>query len=149
MLGPGASNRILNGLAKVVVPGVITFFAFYAFGIPAGVAFAFPGHLGLVGLWLGLNVGMVVMVGGLVLYLFCFVDWDEASRKARARALARKGERASSSTTSLASADSAAANDPSESMQVAEKLPSQIPEEPVKELQRRSVGSSYLPRDAL
>ena len=74
--------------SQVVVPGIITFVAFYLVGIPFGVSVAFTGpRLGLVGLWMGLDVGMVTMVAGLLVYLFAVIDWEQASRQARERAL--------------------------------------------------------------
>ena len=107
-LGPGVSNRVLNGLGKVLVPGIVTFVAFYIIGLPVGIAAAFHAERGLAGLWFGLDVGMISMVTGLMVYLFCVVDWHAASRKARERALA--GSACPGAAGGLAAADSASAS---------------------------------------
>ena len=39
----GVLNRALNGLSKVVVPGLITLVSFWALGIPSGLAISFGG----------------------------------------------------------------------------------------------------------
>ncbi len=51
----------LRGAGDVRLPFVATVVAHWCVGLPVAIVFAFAGHLGVVGLWLGLTVGLVAV----------------------------------------------------------------------------------------
>ena len=67
------------------VPATINTIAFYAVGLPAAWAFAFPGGFGVFGLWGGLDLGMATLAAGQIVYVWRAVDWEAAARAAQAR----------------------------------------------------------------
>jgi len=87
-LGPGALVALLRSIGVVRLPALLNFVAFYVIGIPFGLWLTFgQGHesFGVVGLWAGLDVGMLTMVVGLLAFLFCRVDWPAVALEARSR----------------------------------------------------------------
>jgi len=88
-LGPGSLVNILRMMSIVALPAAINFVAFYVIGIPFGLYLTFgrpDEHWGIVGLWSGLALGMLIMVCSLALFLFS-VDWQKAADAAVASAL--------------------------------------------------------------
>nr|VFK16645.1 MAG: hypothetical protein BECKLFY1418C_GA0070996_10253 [Candidatus Kentron sp. LFY] len=53
-------GQILNGLSDMKIPTLISTLAYWAVGLPIGVRFGFVMELGILGLWWGLIVGVVV-----------------------------------------------------------------------------------------
>lgn len=49
----------LKGITDVKVPMYITFFAYWIIAIPSAYIFGFILHLGVVGIWIGLSIGLV------------------------------------------------------------------------------------------
>jgi MATE family multidrug resistance protein len=97
-VGPGAMNNILRAVNHVKGPALINVASFYLLGIPIGVVLAFGlaprsilnvDAMGIYGLWVGLNVGMVTMVLGLVLYSLRCVNWTDAAAAAVAAAASK------------------------------------------------------------
>lgn len=71
------------------IPGVINLLSFYVVGLPLSAWLAFGHHdfdLGLAALWIGLDVGMLVMTIGLTVY-FLRLDWNHEAKRARDLAL--------------------------------------------------------------
>jgi len=54
------ADRALNGLGDMKVPALIAAFSHWGIGLSAGVLFGFGMAGGILGLWLGLTLGMVV-----------------------------------------------------------------------------------------
>lgn len=74
---------------RVKVPGLINLLSFYVVGLPVSFWLAFGDHafeLGLAALWIGLDLGMLVMTISLAVY-FLRLDWDFEAEKARDLAL--------------------------------------------------------------
>jgi MATE family multidrug resistance protein len=58
--------------------------AYYVIGIPFGIWLAFPKHMGLTGLWIGLTVSLVyVSTVGVIVCLR--TDWQREVKKVEAR----------------------------------------------------------------
>lgn len=84
-LGPGALITILRSMSIVAIPATINFFSFYVVGIPFGLWLTFgreQEQWGIIGLWSGLTLAMVTMVGGLLLFLRCCTDYTKAAEAA-------------------------------------------------------------------
>nr|VFK20231.1 MAG: multidrug resistance protein, MATE family [Candidatus Kentron sp. LFY] len=54
----------LNGLADIKAPAFIAAFAYWGIAFPACLVFGFMMDFGVIGLWLGLTVGVAVLVAG-------------------------------------------------------------------------------------
>lgn len=59
------SISALRGLGDVRAPAVIAIVAYWVLALPIGALLAFRGHLGAVGLWIGLATGLGVAASGL------------------------------------------------------------------------------------
>ncbi|MGI4831947.1 MAG: MATE family efflux transporter [Janthinobacterium lividum] len=57
----------LRGLEDVKVPSVVALLAYWALALPLGYGLGFGLHLGAVGIWLGLLLGLTVVAGVLLL----------------------------------------------------------------------------------
>lgn len=57
----------LRGSGKTRIPMAANFIAYWVLGLPAGYALCFHAHWGIVGLWIGLSIGLVI-VAAVVLY---------------------------------------------------------------------------------
>ncbi len=55
-----AGLGILRGISDVNVPTVVTLVAYWVIGIPVGYVLAFPLHLGIQGIWVGLLIGLTI-----------------------------------------------------------------------------------------
>nr|VFJ92752.1 MAG: hypothetical protein BECKLFY1418A_GA0070994_10268 [Candidatus Kentron sp. LFY]VFJ95799.1 MAG: hypothetical protein BECKLFY1418B_GA0070995_107419 [Candidatus Kentron sp. LFY] len=53
-------GQVLNGLSDMKISTLISTLAYWAVGLPIGVRFGFVMELGILGLWWGLIIGMVV-----------------------------------------------------------------------------------------
>ena len=84
------SRQVLFGLGLPLhVPAVINLVAFACVGLPLGALLAYQGQMGTHGLWTGLLVAIGLVVLGQYAHLARTVDWHEAARAARERALAK------------------------------------------------------------
>jgi len=80
------AGGVMRGAARQTTPAVIMLLAYYVFGIPAALIFAFtPLDLRLVGLWLGLTFGLTVASALFALNLGCVVDWNDLAKEALER----------------------------------------------------------------
>lgn len=111
----GFSQQILFALGvRLRFPATLNFVAFFVVGLPLGALLAYPGGLAERGLWLGLNVAMLLALCGQYAYLTS-IDWQQAATKARERALGDAGTTtegsggAESDGRGLAAADAASA----------------------------------------
>jgi MATE family multidrug resistance protein len=66
---------VLRGMEDVKVPTLVTFFAYWALGLPLGYLLAFKLGFGESGIWIGLLIGLTLTAGMLV-YRF-----DQLSKK--------------------------------------------------------------------
>ena len=62
--------------------------SFYPIGLALGWYLGFERDMGVVGLWIGIDLGYVAMVLMLFVYMMR-VDWDEQARLAKARSSAK------------------------------------------------------------
>ncbi len=67
-------SGVLRGLGETRVPMLANLFAHWGIGLPTGYLLAFPAHMGVVGLWIGLAIGLIV--AGVILV----VTWAHRSR---------------------------------------------------------------------
>jgi MATE family multidrug resistance protein len=74
----GVATGALRGAGDTRTPMLVNLLAHWALGLPCAYALAFPGRLGVLGLWLGLSLGLVV--AGLVLIR----AWSLEARRLRA-----------------------------------------------------------------
>jgi len=87
-MGPGCAQQIFFGVgASLRVPAAINTVAFFIIGIPLGAVFAFELDFGVVGLWGGLVVAMVLLLAGQYTYMYKTVDWAQAATVAVEKAL--------------------------------------------------------------
>jgi hypothetical protein len=97
-LGPGALSCILRAAGVMRAPAAINALAFWAAGIPVGIALAFSppvgvGGWGVAGLAVGVNVSNWVMVAATGWLLLCTMDYDAVASEVADRAQARRRER--------------------------------------------------------
>jgi MATE family multidrug resistance protein len=57
----------LRGAGETRTPMIVNFIAYWVLGLPAGYALCFHAHWGVIGLWVGLSIGLIV-VAIIVLY---------------------------------------------------------------------------------
>eukprot|EP00966_Prymnesium_polylepis_P211285 4892684-Prymnesium_polylepis.2 len=89
-LSCGWSHQVLFGLgAPLRVPALINLGAFFGVGLPVGSLLAYQAHLGVHGLWMGLVLAVGLIVVGQYAYIGLRIDWLEAAKTARERALAK------------------------------------------------------------
>jgi MATE family multidrug resistance protein len=60
---------VLRGMEDVKVPTLVTFFAYWALGLPLGYLLAFKLGLGESGIWIGLLIGLTI-TAALLFYRF-------------------------------------------------------------------------------
>jgi MATE family multidrug resistance protein len=82
----GATGGLLRGAGKSAWGALINLLAYYAFGIPVGIAVTFAGpKLGLEGLWVGLTVALTG-TGIITSAVIWRMNWEKCSEQARLRA---------------------------------------------------------------
>ncbi|KAK2815640.1 hypothetical protein Q5P01_026107 [Channa striata] len=81
----GVTGGVLRGTGKQFVGALCNLVGYYFIGFPIGVSLMFPANMGIVGLWTGLTVGVLMQSIFFVVYL-CKLDWKKASEEARVRA---------------------------------------------------------------
>lgn len=104
-LSAGWTQQCLFGMgANLRVPAMINFGSFYFVGIPVGGYLGFQRGWEEMGLWTGLVVANVLITIGQGYYLIFVIDWPEAARVARAKALEVQAAAAKTKSTSGANA---------------------------------------------
>ena len=112
-LSCGWSQQLLFGLgAKLRVPALVNFLAFFGVGIPVGAVLAFHAGLGVRGVWAGLLLAVSMILTGQYSFLLATTDWHAAAKIAREKAANKESAAATtgdaeSEMRGLAGADSA------------------------------------------
>ncbi|XP_049576093.1 multidrug and toxin extrusion protein 1 isoform X2 [Syngnathus scovelli] len=81
----GVSGGVFRGVGKQKVGAVSNLVGHYFIGFPIGVSLLFKTQLGVVGLWTGLTICVVLQAIFFVAYL-CRLDWRKAAEDAQRRA---------------------------------------------------------------
>ncbi|KAL9648650.1 hypothetical protein ABK040_016280 [Willaertia magna] len=80
------SSAILRGVGKQTITAISNLAAYYVFGLPVGALLAFLAGWDLVGIWLGLSVGVIVVGILMFSYIVFRIDWEKESKLANERA---------------------------------------------------------------
>ncbi|XP_051522101.1 multidrug and toxin extrusion protein 1-like [Myxocyprinus asiaticus] len=80
-----ASGSIVRGLGKQKIGAVCNFVGYYGVGFPIGITLMFATKLGIVGLWTGLLISVLLQSVFLIVLLFK-LNWEKASEEAQIRA---------------------------------------------------------------
>ncbi|KAJ1732498.1 ethionine resistance protein [Coemansia biformis] len=75
-------SAIMRGLGRQSVSGITYAIGLYCFGIPVGAILAFKLRMGVLGLWWGLCVGVLVACSAQLFYAKWLVDWNDEVRLA-------------------------------------------------------------------
>ncbi|KAK0721695.1 mate-domain-containing protein [Lasiosphaeria miniovina] len=78
------SHGILRGVGRQAIGGYANLFSYYLVALPISLSTAFPLGWELAGLWFGVTIGLAVVSGLELLYLY-HSDWDQAAAQAEAR----------------------------------------------------------------
>lgn len=81
----GVAAGVLRGVGKQLIGALCNFVAFYFIGFPIGVSLMFAANMGIVGLWTGLVICLLLQMIFYVIFL-CKLDWKKASEDALVRA---------------------------------------------------------------
>uniref|UniRef100_A0A3P8PJH4 Multidrug and toxin extrusion protein n=1 Tax=Astatotilapia calliptera TaxID=8154 RepID=A0A3P8PJH4_ASTCA len=74
----GVAAGVLRGVGKQLIGALCNFVAFYFIGFPIGVSLMFAANMGIVGLWTGLVICLLLQMIFYVTFL-CKLDWKKAS----------------------------------------------------------------------
>ena len=89
-IGPSFAHQTIFGLGVPLrLPAALNFLSFWVVAIPIGAVIAARGGLGLLGLWLGLDLGMLLLVCG-VLTSLAAASQAAAERAAGGRKATRR-----------------------------------------------------------
>ncbi|KAF3687198.1 Multidrug and toxin extrusion protein 1 [Channa argus] len=81
----GVTGGVLRGAGKQFVGALCNLVGYYFIGFPIGVSLMFAVNMGIVGLWAGLTIGVLMQSIFFIVYL-CKLDWKKAAEEARVRA---------------------------------------------------------------
>lgn len=81
----GVTGGVLRGTGKQLIGALCNLVGYYFIGFPIGVSLMFAANMGIVGLWTGLTVCVVVQSVFFIIYLYK-LDWKKASEEALVRA---------------------------------------------------------------
>ncbi|XP_040043366.2 multidrug and toxin extrusion protein 1 [Gasterosteus aculeatus] len=79
------AGGVLRGAGKQLVGALCNLVGFYFIGCPIGVSLMFAANMGIVGLWIGLTICVLVQSIFFVTFVFK-LDWKKAAEEALARA---------------------------------------------------------------
>ncbi|XP_028255897.1 multidrug and toxin extrusion protein 1-like isoform X2 [Parambassis ranga] len=79
------AGGILRGAGKQMVGALCNLVGYYFIGFPIGVSLMFAAHMGIVGMWAGLSV-CVLMQAIFFITFVCKLDWKKAAEEAMVRA---------------------------------------------------------------
>ncbi|KAM9348252.1 multidrug and toxin extrusion protein 1-like [Symphorus nematophorus] len=88
----GVTGGIVRGAGKQMVGAVVNLVSFYFIGFPIGVSLMFPAKLGIVGLWTGLLISVLIQSAFFTIFL-CKLNWKKATAEALVRAGVNIAER--------------------------------------------------------
>mmetsp|Transcript_8154 Transcript_8154/g.12506 ORF Transcript_8154/g.12506 Transcript_8154/m.12506 type:complete len:513 (+) Transcript_8154:58-1596(+) len=77
-----AMQGVFRGCGRQTLGAILLFVAHYLIGLPLAALLAFPGQLGVHGLWIGMTVGIYTMTILSVSLVMLRFDWDKLSREA-------------------------------------------------------------------
>lgn len=80
-----ACDGVLRGTGKQKIGAVATFCSYYLIGIPVGLSLMFPAKLGIMGLWSGFLLPMLLQNFIYIPYIFR-MNWRKVCEEARTRA---------------------------------------------------------------
>ncbi|XP_077338389.1 multidrug and toxin extrusion protein 2-like [Lithobates pipiens] len=80
-----ACNGVLKGIGKQKIGAVATFIGYYLIGLPVGLTLMFPVKLGVIGLWSGFILPMLLQNLIYIPYIFR-MNWHKVCEEARTRA---------------------------------------------------------------
>ncbi|KAG2386481.1 hypothetical protein C9374_002225 [Naegleria lovaniensis] len=80
----GTASGVLRGVGAQTVGMISNLVAYYVISLPIGAVLAFVVNMQLVGLWLGLTLGLIIVAFSLVVYIIR-INWERQSKIAHER----------------------------------------------------------------
>ncbi|KAM6986803.1 multidrug and toxin extrusion protein 1-like [Aplochiton taeniatus] len=80
----GVMGGIVRGAGKQIVGAVCTLVGYYMVGFPIGVSLMFAAKMGIIGLWSGLFICVILQSTFLAILLWK-LDWEKATKEAQVR----------------------------------------------------------------
>ncbi|KAI7800847.1 multidrug and toxin extrusion protein 1 [Triplophysa rosa] len=80
-----AGGSIVRGLGRQKIGAICNLLGYYGVGFPIGISLMFAAKLGIVGLWTGLLISVLLQAVFLIVLIFK-LDWEKASQEAQIRA---------------------------------------------------------------
>ncbi|XP_013873993.1 multidrug and toxin extrusion protein 1 [Austrofundulus limnaeus] len=81
----GVTGGVLRGAGKQLIGALCNLVGYYVIGFPIGVSLMFAANMGIVGLWTGLTVCVLMQSTFFTIFLYK-LDWKKASAEALVRA---------------------------------------------------------------
>ncbi|XP_076584505.1 multidrug and toxin extrusion protein 1-like [Chaetodon auriga] len=81
----GVAGGVLRGAGKQMIGALCNLVGYYLIGFPIGVSLMFAAKMGIVGLWTGLTVCVLMQAIFFITYL-CKLNWKKAAEEALVRA---------------------------------------------------------------
>ncbi|XP_071316836.1 multidrug and toxin extrusion protein 1-like isoform X2 [Trachinotus anak] len=81
----GVTGGIVRGAGKQMTGAVCNLVGFYLIGFPIGVSLMFPVKMGIVGMWSGFLISVVIQSTFFIVFL-CKLNWKKATEEALVRA---------------------------------------------------------------
>ncbi|XP_070838457.1 multidrug and toxin extrusion protein 1-like [Chaetodon trifascialis] len=81
----GVAGGVLRGAGKQMIGALCNLVGYYLIGFPIGVSLMFAANMGIVGLWTGLTICVLMQAIFFITYL-CKLNWKKAAEEALVRA---------------------------------------------------------------
>lgn len=81
----GAAYGVMRGSGQAPMAAGITAISYWVVGIPVSLFAMYKLGYGLVGLWSGVTIGLVLVASGLSLYIVNYLDFEKEAKKAQVR----------------------------------------------------------------
>ncbi|KAL3042901.1 hypothetical protein OYC64_020757 [Pagothenia borchgrevinki] len=81
----GVTGGIVRGTGKQMIGAVCNLVGFYLIGLPIGVSLMFPVQMGIVGLWSGFLISVLIQSVFFIVFL-CKLNWTKVTEEALIRA---------------------------------------------------------------